>query len=220
MRVPPFKLDAWLAAHDFATPPIRFNLASSTGPVWTFGELRSLGGQPAPLDEVALSYAPPPGAKLLRERVAQLHDVQPEHVLVMTGASECLLALTAHFAGPGGSIVLPRPAYPAVPVFARAWGMQVREYALDPHNGFTQTADLVLSAVDQSTRVVFVNSPHNPTGSVMPAAEQLKLAETLATRGIPLIVDEVYHPLYFGGAAPTATALSNTIVIGDFAKAL
>ena len=124
----------------------------------------------------------------------------------MTGASEALIALTCLFAAPGASIVVPRPAYPAVPVLARAWGMQVREYALRPDYGFSQTAEAVLSAVDASTRVVFVNTPHNPTGSVMPANEQRKLAELLAARGIPLIVDEVYHPLYH--SAPIASAAS------------
>jgi aspartate/methionine/tyrosine aminotransferase len=226
MHVPPFKLDAWLAAHEFATPPIRYNLASSTGPLWTLGELMALGGGNArPLDEVSLSYAPPEGAKLLRERIAGLHGVDPDHVLVTTGASEALLALIAHFAAPGASIVLPRPAYPALPVLARAWGMQVREYELRPQYGFAQTAEGVLAAVDAATRVVFVNSPHNPTGSVMPANEQRKLADLLATRGVALIVDEVYHPLYHGPlyhGAPVASAakLPNTIVLGDFAKAL
>src|SRR5881396_72705 len=43
MKLPPFKLDLWLAAHEFATPPIRFNLASSTGPIWKLGELMGLG---------------------------------------------------------------------------------------------------------------------------------------------------------------------------------
>ena len=107
MKVPPFKLDLWLAAHEFATPPIRYNLASSTGPLWTFAELMSLGGgSTASLDDVRLSYAPPQGGKLLRERIAAMHGVDPEHVLVMTGASEALIALTCLFAGDGGSIVL------------------------------------------------------------------------------------------------------------------
>ena len=221
MKVPPFKLDAWLAAHEFSTPPIRYNLASSTGPLSTLGELMALGGgSPRTLDEVKLSYAPPQGGKLLRERIAALHGVDPDHVLVMTGASEALIALTALFAEPGASIVLPRPAYPAVPVLARGWGLQVREYALRPEYGFSQTAEAVLAAADASTRAVFVNSPHNPTGSIMPAGEQRKLAELLAARGIALIVDEVYHPLYFGAPVPSATKLPNTIVIGDFAKAL
>jgi len=221
MKVPPFKLDAWLAAHDFATPPIRYNLASSTGPAWTLGEIMKLGGGNArPLDDVKISYAPPQGSKLLRERIAALHGVDPDHVLVMTGASETLLALTCLFAAPGASLVVPRPAYPAVPVLARAWGMRVREYALRAEYGFAQSAEGVLAAVDASARAVFVNTPHNPTGSVMPVNEQRKLAELLAARGIPLIVDEVYHPQYHDSPLASATRLPNTIVLGDFAKAL
>jgi len=221
MKVPPFKLDAWLAAHEFATPPIRYNLASSTGPLWTLGELMALGDAGlGSLEDLKLSYAPPEGGKLLRQRIAALHGVDPDHVRVMTGASEALIALTCHFAEPGASIVLPRPAYPALPVLARAWGMQVREYELRPQYGFAQTAEGVLAAVDASTRVVFVNTPHNPTGAIMPANEQRKLAEVLAARGIALIVDEVYHPLYFDAAVPSAATLPNAIVLGDFAKAL
>ena len=221
MKVPPFKLDHWLAAHEFAAPPIRYNLASSTGPSWTVAAVMALGGGTVrDLDDLVLSYAPPQGNKLLRERIAALHGADPDHVLVMTGASEALVALTALFAEPGASIVLPKPAYPAVPVLARAWGMRVREYELAPQKGFAQTAAGVLGAVDSGTRAVFVNTPHNPTGSTMPAAEQHALAEELAAGGIPLIVDEVYHPLYHGAAIPGAAALPNTIVLGDFAKAL
>ena len=222
MKLPQFLLDHWLAAHEFADPPIRYNLASSTGPQWTLGEVLALGGDTArhDLDSLKLSYAPPQGGARLRERIAALHGVSADEVLVMTGASEALMALICHFAGEGGNLVLPQPCYPAVPVLARAWGLGVRRYTLDPSNGFSQTAERVLEAVDSGTRAVFVNSPHNPTGSVMSAAEQGKLAAALAVKGIPLIVDEVYHPLYFSGEVPTATSLDNTIVLGDFAKAL
>jgi aspartate/methionine/tyrosine aminotransferase len=221
MKLPPFKLDLWLAAHEFATPPIRFNLASSTGPAWTLGEIgQTGGGDTRKLDEVKLSYAPPEGTKLLRERLAARHGVDPECVLILTGASEALMALICWFAAPGASILLPKPVYPALPVLARAWGLGVREYTLDRERGFAQDAATVLAAVDSSTRAVFVNTPHNPTGSVMPAAEQAKLATALAARGIALIVDEVYHPLYFGAPAPSASHLPHTIVLGDFAKAM
>ena len=220
MRVRPFKLDAWLAAHEFATPPVRYNLASSTGPSWTLGELLALGGEKPSLDDVLLSYAPPSGSKLLRDRLAARHDVDPAHVLVTTGASEALNALLCHFAEPGANILLPKPVYPALPVLARSWGLGVREYVVDPSQGFAQGVEGILAAVDAGTRAVFVNTPHNPTGSVMPQAEQRRLAETLATRGVALIVDEVYHPLYFADPQPSAGALPNAIVIGDLAKAL
>jgi aspartate/methionine/tyrosine aminotransferase len=218
MKLPPFLLDHWLAAHEFADPPIRFNLASSTGPSWTLGELLALGGEGvrSELDALKLSYAPPQGGAKLRERIAALHGACAEDVVVLTGASEGLMALTCHFAGPGASILLPQPCYPAVPVLAKAWGLEVSRYAVQG----AQTADAVLAAVETSTRAVFVNSPHNPTGAVMPEGEQRTLAAGLAGRGIPLIVDEVYHPLYFGGGQPSAAALPNAIVLGDFAKAL
>jgi len=50
---------------------------------------------------------------------------------------------------------------------ARAWGLGVTTYELDRTQQFAQTADLVLTAVNDKTRLVIVNSPHNPTGSVM-----------------------------------------------------
>lgn len=226
MKLPPFLLDHWLAAHEFADPPIRYNLASSTGPQWTLGELLAFGGDAArrDIEALRLSYAPPQGSARLRERIAALHGVSAGDVLVMTGASEALQALVCHFAGQisgdAGNVVLPQPCYPAVPVLARAWGLGVRCYGLDPARGFAQTAESVLSAVDTGTRAVFVNSPHNPTGAVMSSKEQRQLADALGERGIPLIVDEVYHPLYFAGETPTAARLPNTIVLGDFAKAL
>ena len=155
MKVPPFKLDLWLAAHEFATPPIRYNLASSTGPVWTLGrDHGALGGGDNAQRSATLKlyYAPPQGGKLLRERIAALHGVDPERVLVMTGASEALMALICLFAEPGASIVLPKPVYPAVPVLARAWGLGVREYELDRDAASRRPPRRVLAAVDDSAR--------------------------------------------------------------------
>jgi hypothetical protein len=86
MKLPPFILDHWLAAHEFASPPIRFNLASSTGPAWTVSELLALGGDSARngLETLRLSYAPPEGSKVLRERIGQFYGVDPDWVVVTT----------------------------------------------------------------------------------------------------------------------------------------
>jgi aspartate/methionine/tyrosine aminotransferase len=221
MQLPPFLLDHWLAAHEFASPPIRYNLASSTGPAWTFGELLALGGGAAreQLDQLRLSYAPPEGGKLLRERIAQFYGVDPDWVVVTTGASEALSTLLCAVAQPDASIVLPFPAFPAMPVMAQAWALGVQSYALDRSAKFTQTAELVLGAVNEKTRLVLVNTPHNPTGSIMLEREMALLAALLGERGIPLVVDEVYHPLYFEAGIPSAAKFANTIVVSDFSKA-
>ncbi len=50
-----------------------------------------------------------------------------------------------------------------MPVFAQAWGLATRTYAIHRDRGFAQSADLVLGAVDSATRLALVNTPHNPT---------------------------------------------------------
>jgi aspartate/methionine/tyrosine aminotransferase len=222
MQLPPFLLDQWLAAHEFAAPPIRYNLAASTGPVWTFGELMALGDGSIrqELEKISVSYAPPEGSAALRRAIAELADVDPEWVIVTTGAAEALSVAFCSATEPGASIVLPNPAFPAFGVMARAWGLEVTTYDLTRAEAFSQRAERVLAAVGPSTRLALVNSPHNPSGSVMPAHEIARLADALAARGIPLIVDEVYHPLYFDGAARSAAQFPNTLVVGDLSKAL
>jgi aspartate/methionine/tyrosine aminotransferase len=221
MKLPPFLLDHWLAAHEFSSPAIRYNLASSAGPAWTLGDLLALGNDAVreELDNLRLLYAPAVGSKLLRERVAQFYDVDPDWVIVTTGAAEALSALFCSVAERGASIVLPFTAFPTMPVMAQAWGLAVRTYRLDRTIGFTQTADQVLAAVERTTRLVLVNSPHNPTGSVMVEQEMARLAAALSERGIPLLADEVYHPLYFGVPIASAVKIPNTIVVSDLSKA-
>src|ERR1700733_15886701 len=115
MRLPPFLLDQWRAAHEFASPPIRYNLASSTGPAWTFEELMALGGGElaGALKELRVSYIPHEGTQALRHAIAQLYKVDPDWVTVTTGASEALAALFCIAADPGASVVLPNPGFPA-----------------------------------------------------------------------------------------------------------
>ena len=75
------------------SPPIRYNLASSTGPSWTLGDLLALGDGAGlkELGDLRLSYAPPQGSDALRQQVAALHDVDPDWVVITTGASEALV---------------------------------------------------------------------------------------------------------------------------------
>ncbi len=98
-------------------------------------------------------------------------------------------------------------------------GIRLRRYDLSRDDGFEHRADQILRAVDDATKLVLVNSPHNPTGAVIEPSELAILAESLAEREIPLVVDEVYHPLYFDGRATTAVPPPNTIIIGDLSKA-
>src|SRR4051812_40982037 len=204
MHLPPFELDLWLSKYKFASPPVRYDLASSTGPRWTVRELLGLGGDSvrSDLEALAISYLPSAGTAALRRRIGELDGVDPEWVVVTTGASEAMLALMCLVAEPGASVLLPTPCFPAFPALARAWGLSVRSYSLSREHGFAHTAQAIAAAADETTRLVVVNSPHNPSGAVMPTEEIAALGEILAARGVLLAVDEVYHPLYVEAPAP------------------
>lgn len=220
MNLPPFLLDQWISKYDFAEPPIAYNLASSTGPRWSVDELTRLGAAPPALASSVLSYAPPAGSRPLREAVADCHGADPDWVVMTTGASEALSVFLCLSERPGGNVVIPDPAYPAYAAMAQLWRLGVRSYSLSAATNFAQTAESVLAAVDPDTVAVIVNTPHNPTGSVMAAEELGLLSAKLADRGVPLVVDEVYHPLYFGPPIPSAAGLENAIVTSDLSKAM
>ena len=220
MELPHFALDHWMSTYDFATPPIAYNLASSTGPRWSVGALAQLGDVPLVLEDIRLSYAPPQGATGLRAAVAAFHEVDPDHVVMTTGASEALSILLCLASRPCGNIVIPDPAYPAYAALAQSAGLNHQAYSMASENEFAQDPDAILAATNGETVAVILNTPHNPTGVVMMRDAIETLAAALATRSIPLIVDEVYHPLYHSKPQRSAAGIPNVIVISDLSKAL
>lgn len=220
MDLPPFLLDQWISRFDFASPPIACNLASSTGPRWTLGEVLALGGSGPDLADTPLGYAPAAGSRAVREAIAAFHGVDPDWVIVTTGASEALSLLFFMLERPGGDIVLPDPGYPAYAAMAAAWRLGASAYRLDRAEGYSQRAETVLAATTRNSVAAIVTTPHNPSGSVMERAEVVALAADLRARHVPVIVDEVYHPIYFGIPQPSAADVENVIVISDLSKAL
>src|SRR4029453_18278195 len=89
MEMSPFLLDQWLSKHQFASPPIEYDLASSTAPRWPVGELLAVVDDDARerLFERPLYYAPPEGSAELRETIAAMAGVTADDVRITTGAS-------------------------------------------------------------------------------------------------------------------------------------
>jgi aspartate/methionine/tyrosine aminotransferase len=221
MEIPPFLLDHWLEQKFTADPPVEFDLGSSTGPVWTVGELLALEpGAEERLRALALSYTHSSGTPELRSEIAAVYGVDPESVQVATGGAEALLILFYLAAEPGANVVIPNPGYPANSYHAQSLGLEPRFYHLRSEDGYRVDPDEIRSLIDASTKFVLLNSPHNPTGAVIGAAELDAIHELCSSRGTDLIVDEVYHPIYHGADMASAARLERAIVLGDFSKAL
>jgi aspartate/methionine/tyrosine aminotransferase len=223
MKLPPFLLDQWLEQKYSANSRIEFDLAASTGPVWTLRELLALAGHSGlneKLLDTAISYTSGAGSLELREAIAGMQNVDPDHVQVLTGAAEALLILFCIAAEPGANVVLSSPGFPTNTALAESFGIEVRSYTLRPENEFRIDLDQVRALVDRNTRFVLVNSPQNPTGAVLGDQDMERLHDFCVERGVQFISDEVYHPVYHGAETRSAARMPHATVLGDFSKAL
>jgi aspartate/methionine/tyrosine aminotransferase len=222
VELPPFLLDRWIEQKHSADSPIEYDLASSTGPVWSLRKLLALSGgtELEDLLDTSVSYTSAAGALPLRSAIAKLEGVAADEVQVVTGAAEALLILFFLAAEPGANVVLPNPGFPANAALAESLGIAIRYYTLRAENEFRVELDEIRRLVDRDTRLLLVNSPHNPTGAILSDREMDGLDDFCAERGIQFVSDQVYHPIYHGPETRSAARLPHATVISDFSKAL
>jgi aspartate/methionine/tyrosine aminotransferase len=218
MQLKPFLLDMWLATYEH---DIEFNLAASEGPRWTLNEILSLASeeQRQRFLNHNLVYSRPAGAEGLRAAIADMQGVNVDTVQVVTGASEALLVLMWLAAEAGANVILPRPGYEPFSALPESLGIETRFYGIRKENNFRIDVEEIMKLADASTKLLLVNSPHNPTGGTISDAELDSLHEFTASREIQLVSDEVFHPIYHGQATRSASRLPHATVIHDFSKA-
>ena len=218
MQLKPFLLDAWLDQYEH---DIEFDLAASTGPRWTVSDILALAD-----DETrhhflnhTLVYGRPAGADSLRAAIAEMQHVPVEAVQVFTGASEALVALMWQAAEPGANVIIPLPGYAPFSALPESLGLETRFYRLRRENGFRIDPDEITRLADSKTKLILVNSPHHPTGATIGDGEMEALHDFSAERGIQLVSEEVYHPIYHGRQSKSAARLPHATVIADLSKA-
>src|SRR3954447_13441287 len=218
MQLKPFLLDIWLDQYEH---DVEFNLAASTGPTWTVNDILSLAD-----DETRhrflnhkLVYSRPAGADSLREAIAEMQGVPVEAVQIVTGASEALVALMWMAAEPGANVIIPLPGFTTFSALPESLGLETRFYRVRRENGFRIDVDEIKRLADANTKLILVNSPHNPTGAIISDEEMEALHDFTAQRGIQLVSDEVYHPIYHGRQTKSAARLPHATVISDLSKA-
>jgi aspartate/methionine/tyrosine aminotransferase len=218
MQLKPFLLDIWLAKYEH---DVEFNLASSEGPRWTLNEILDLASDDEPQRFLhhKLAYSKPAGADGLRAAIAEMQGVSVDSVQVVTGASEALVILFWLAAEPAANVVLPQPGYPPFSALPQSLGIETRFYSIRKENGFRFDLDEIKRLADRNTKLILINSPHNPTGATITDAELDDMHEFTASRKIQLISDEVYHPIYHGQVTRSASRLPHATVIHDFSKA-
>ena len=218
MQFKPFLLDAWLDTYEHG---IEFNLAASTGPTWTVNDILALAGEEERhrfLNQ-KLVYSRPAGADTLREAIAEMQGVPVDAVQVVTGASEALVAMMWLAAEPGANVIIPLPGFTTFSALPQSLGLDTRFYQVHRENNFCIDVGEIKRLTNAKTKLILVNSPHNPTGATISDADMEELHAFTAQRGIQLVSDEVYHPIYHGRKTTSAARLPHATVIHDLSKA-
>jgi aspartate aminotransferase len=150
--------------------------------------------------------------------------VDSERITVSASGMNAIMLAMQALVGPGDNVVFTTPLWPNCLRTAMIMGAEPRGVTLEHGpGGWRVDLDRLIGAFDARTRAVFLNSPGNPTGWVMPGEQQQALLQECRKRGIWIIADEVYARLvYDGNVAPSFVPLAEPedrlIVINSFSK--
>ena len=158
-------------------------------------------------------------ANILRHKVAETFDLEPERLIFGCGSDEIFTLACQTFLEPGDNIVQPHHGFAAWAIAARANGAEVKDA---PETDLHVDVDAMLAAVDERTRIVFVANPANPTGTMLRDAEIRRLHAGLPG-DVLFLYDGAYAefarglPGYDDGLA-LAREASNVMVTRTFSK--
>ncbi len=156
----------------------------------------------------------------LQEKLANLHKVKSEQVVLGCGSSEILRMAADAFLKPGKKLVVATPSFPLLEFYARDKGVEVQAVPLTPDHAHDLKA--MLSRCDASTGLVYICNPNNPTGTLTPRQDLEDFLRKLPA-GVPVLIDEAYHH-YAGGTASYVSFIdrpvggSSIIVARTFSK--
>ncbi len=151
-------------------------------------------------------YTPAQGILPLREAVSRDLEkrhgvaVDPGRVVIMPGGKPTMFFAVMMFGAPGTEIMYPDPGFPIYRSMIEYVGAKPVPIELKEENGFAFSADEVLGAISDKTRLVIINTPGNPTGGAVPKDEIEKLVAGLAKHpDVALLSDEIYSQMLYDG---------------------
>ena len=174
-------------------------------------------------------YAPMPGVLKLREAIAEKVQAtfgmayNPEtEINITAGATQAIFTAITAIIRPGDEVIILEPAYDSYAPAVELNGGTVR-YSSLKSPGYDVNWPEVKSLMNAHTRMIVINTPHNPTGSVLSAADMLELARITNQTNIIILSDEVYEHLIYDGLRHESICYypalaSRSFVIGSFGK--
>jgi aspartate aminotransferase len=173
-------------------------------------------------------YGPSAGQPALREAVAEDAarrrgiSVGPAEVVITPGAKPILFFVMLALIDRGDEVIYPNPGFPIYESMIDFVGGRAVPYGLREAHDFDADPAEIIGKITDRTRLVILNSPHNPTGGVMPREAVAELAKALARRDLFVLSDEMYSRLIYEGEPASITEFpgmkERTIILDGFSK--
>ncbi len=181
------------------------------------------------LDEGFTHYGPTPGLPQFREAIAEYVSrtrgiqVGMKNVVVVPGGKPIIFFPMLALLEPGDEVIYPNPGFPIYESMIRYTGATGVPIPLLEERGFSFDLEVFKASLSDRTKMVVLNSPQNPTGGIIPAADIAAMAELLRDRDIMVLSDEIYSRIQYSQEAPVSIASmpgmkDKTIILDGFSK--
>lgn len=208
MKIEEFLLERWMTRHE---THVRFDIAESgilplsTRDLLAFEPPDRQEETLARLLALPLGYSEARGTEALRGLLAATYTrANPDWILVTTGAIEANFLLFNVLLDAGDHVIAPYPAYQQLYSVPRAIGCDVSLWHVGPETNYQYDVDALERLVTPRTKVIVVNTPHNPTGAMLSPADAARVYALADSVGATIIGDEAYRWLAVPDGAPFA----------------
>lgn len=226
MKIETFQLERWMTTWELnVTHDIT---ESGIAPLSIAGllSLADISNPESYLDDLMHApqmYSEARGTEELRASVASTYaSVDMDDVLVTTGAIEANYLVFNVLLSAGDHVVVTTPCYQQLVSIPKAIGCDVAEWPVTAESGFTFDLDQLETLVQDSTRLIVINSPHNPTGALLRQSELERVAEIADRVGAWVISDEAYrwieHPHGESLPQPFRDIYPRSVSVGTMSK--
>ena len=181
------------------------------------------------LDDGYTHYGPSPGQMELRESIAkhqterQGYDISPERVIVTPGGKPVMFFSILALINPGDEVIYPNPGFPIYESMINYVGGTSIPLKLNEVSGFNADIDELESLITNRTRLIIVNSPNNPCGSVIPDSDLERISSIAEKNDIMILSDEIYKDMYYDNLQHCSITKfgetkNRTIILDGFSK--
>jgi aspartate/methionine/tyrosine aminotransferase len=193
MKIPDFKLEEFWKKYEFTSP---YLLCCSDAETWTLQELLAIADEDSKQrwHSLALGYTESPGHPMLRQEIACLYDsVKAEEILTFAGAEEGIYCTMKVLIEPGDHVIVIDPCYQSLATLPKAFGGEITAIQLKFENQWNLDLEEVKKAFRPNTKLLVLNYPHNPTGTLLDRKVLDDLIQLARKIGAYIFCDEVYR---------------------------